>query len=119
MCIRDRVIRVCIHEGFNHQVKRMIGACGGAVAQLHREAVGPVSLEHFSLAPGEAIELSDEVLVDMARGLDRSTRGNAAREEWEVQAKREHGLTQGSERRLKQRAVSVADGVSGAAPEGG
>eukprot|EP00965_Chrysotila_dentata_P229139 6197007-Pleurochrysis_carterae.AAC.4 len=32
------VVRVTLHEGKFHQVKRMLGACGGSVANLHRES---------------------------------------------------------------------------------
>ena len=37
------VVRLTIVEGQYHQVKRMIGACGGYVVKLHREAIGSVT----------------------------------------------------------------------------
>ena len=48
--IDDRRVRVTLAEGMHHQVKRMVGACGGAVVGLARTAVGPVQLG--ALAPG-------------------------------------------------------------------
>ena len=35
-------VRVSLHEGMYHQVKRMLAAVGGTVAKLHRETFGPV-----------------------------------------------------------------------------
>jgi len=50
-----------IHEGRYHQVKRMFAAIGNKVVQLHRERVGPLTLDE-SLAEGEYRHLSaDEI----------------------------------------------------------
>lgn len=50
-----------IHEGRYHQVKRMFAALGNKVIRLHRERVGPLSLDS-SLAEGEYRQLTaDEV----------------------------------------------------------
>ena len=43
--------RLCIHEGRYHQVKRMFHALGNRVTRLHRESIGPVTLDP-ALAPG-------------------------------------------------------------------
>ena len=39
-------------EGAYHQVKKMLGACGGAVETLHRESMGPLSLDTTELPEG-------------------------------------------------------------------
>lgn len=50
-----------IHEGRYHQVKRMFAAIGNKVVQLHRERVGPLTLD-ATLAEGEYRHLSaDEI----------------------------------------------------------
>jgi 16S rRNA pseudouridine516 synthase len=48
-----------IHEGRYHQVKRMFAAIGNKVVQLHRERVGPLSLD-AGLAEGEYRHLTAE-----------------------------------------------------------
>lgn len=48
-----------IHEGRYHQVKRMFAALGNKVVQLHRERVGPLTLD-ASLAEGEYRHLTAE-----------------------------------------------------------
>ncbi|GHC26381.1 16S rRNA pseudouridine(516) synthase RsuA [Aidingimonas halophila] len=45
--------RITIQEGKYHQVRRMFAAFGNHVEALHRESVGPVSLDP-DLAPGES-----------------------------------------------------------------
>ena len=40
-----RAVRVKLHEGFFHQVKRMVATVGGTVEQLHRDAVGPLRVD--------------------------------------------------------------------------
>ncbi len=48
-----------IHEGRYHQVKRMFAALGNKVVRLHRERVGPLTLDS-SLAEGEYRHLTSE-----------------------------------------------------------
>ncbi len=48
-----------IHEGRYHQVKRMFAALGNKVVRLHRERVGPLTLDS-SLAEGEYRHLTVE-----------------------------------------------------------
>ena len=48
-------VRLTIHEGRYHQVKRMLEAVGHPVISLHRESFGPLTLG--SLKPGEWREL--------------------------------------------------------------
>lgn len=49
-------LRIC--EGRYHQVKRMFGALGNAVVELHREAIGEIELDP-ALVEGEYRALSD------------------------------------------------------------
>lgn len=56
------VVRITVHEGRYHQVKRMFEAVGHPVKSLHRETFGPLSLG--KLKPGKWRELSaDEVAL--------------------------------------------------------
>ncbi len=52
----ERRVRVWLHEGRYHQVRRMFAALGNRVVRLHREAVGGVVLDP-ALAPGRWREL--------------------------------------------------------------
>ena len=79
-------MRVTLAEGMHHQVKRMVGACGGAVVGLARTAVGPVELG--ALAPGAARPVTDDELAAIARAIPLSLRGSAARKAHEPDAGR-------------------------------
>ena len=70
--------RVILSEGKYHQVKRMIAACGGAVAGLHRVAVGGLALDP-ALAPGRARPLTRAEHAVLAESLRGTPRGNALR----------------------------------------
>lgn len=48
-----RDVRLTLHEGRYHQVRRMFAATGNAVVALHREAIGGLSLDALGLAMGE------------------------------------------------------------------
>ncbi|WP_041523516.1 pseudouridine synthase [Gilvimarinus agarilyticus] len=50
--ITDTKVRVTLHEGRYHQVKRMFAACGNHVTALHRESVAGIVLD-AALAPGQ------------------------------------------------------------------
>lgn len=54
----DTEAQLILHEGKYHQVKRMFAAIGHHVEALHREAIGPLTLD-ASLAPGEWRELTE------------------------------------------------------------
>ncbi|MEK0314508.1 pseudouridine synthase [Cohnella sp. 56] len=54
-------IELTISEGKYHQVKRMFEAVGKKVLYLHRQTMGPLSLDG-SLAPGQWRELAEEEL---------------------------------------------------------
>jgi 16S rRNA pseudouridine516 synthase len=47
-----REVRLTLHEGRYHQVRRMFAATGNAVVALHREAIGGLTLEALGLAAG-------------------------------------------------------------------
>lgn len=55
------VVRVILHQGVYHQIKRMFGVYGAGVNALHREAIGKVALDP-ALAPGQWRELTPEEL---------------------------------------------------------
>lgn len=50
-------VRVTLHQGVYHQIKRMFGVYGAGVNALHREAIGDVALDP-ALAPGQWRELT-------------------------------------------------------------
>ena len=54
-----RRVRVTLHEGQNHQVKRMLGACGAAVEALHRERIGSLSLATCPAGAGLGLDLPE------------------------------------------------------------
>ncbi len=69
-------IELTIHEGRNHQVKRMLSAVGLPVVKLHRSKYGPIDLA--GLKPGQWRELSETEVkllkLKHAPGKDRQER---------------------------------------------
>ena len=57
-------VRVTLHEGFFHQVKRMLAHCGATVVRLHRERFGLLSA--VGVPPGTLRELTREELASFA-----------------------------------------------------
>ena len=53
------VVRVTLHQGVYHQIKRMFGVFDAGVNALHREVIGPVALDD-ALVPGQWRELTAE-----------------------------------------------------------
>ena len=47
-----KTVRVVLHQGVYHQIKRMFGVYGAGVDGLHREAIGGLALDE-TLAPGD------------------------------------------------------------------
>ena len=64
--------RVTVREGKFHQVRRMFGAVGKPVTELHRARFGPLALDP-ELCPGEYRELteSETAALYAAAGLNR------------------------------------------------
>ena len=60
-----RTVRVVLHQGVYHQIKRMFGVYGAGVDALHREAIGGVALDE-ALAPGQWRELTGEEVAQIA-----------------------------------------------------
>ena len=54
-------VRVTLHQGVYHQIKRMFGVYNAGVNTLHRLSIGGVQLDE-SLAPGQYRELTPEEL---------------------------------------------------------
>lgn len=80
----DRV-RVSVAEGAYHQVRRMIGACGGGVIALHRESIGGLELPSdlaegaCRLATREEMEaLCNALPADRGASLRRARLATAA-----------------------------------------
>ena len=65
-----RRVRVTLHEGRNHQVKRMLGACGASVDALCRERIGGLSLADVpGLADEGAVVEATERELRLLRAL--------------------------------------------------
>ena len=62
---------VVLVEGQNHQVKRMLGACGAHVCALHRERIGGLSLADCEppLAEGAVRALTEKERAILAADL--------------------------------------------------
>lgn len=60
---KTSVVKLTIHEGHYHQVKKMMEAVGHPVLKLHRESYGPLTLA--GLNPGQFRKLK----VDEVRAL--------------------------------------------------
>lgn len=62
--ITEQQIRLTIHEGKYHQVKRMLAAVGNRVEQLHREQIGGLSLDpKLASAEWRALSSTETQLV--------------------------------------------------------
>ena len=59
---------VVLRQGVYHQIKRMFGVLDAGVNELHRQAIGGLSLDP-ALAPGQWRQLSAEELQQLAPGL--------------------------------------------------
>ena len=64
------VVKVVLHQGVYHQIKRMFGVYGAGVNGLHRTAIGPVALDE-TLEPGAWRPLTTEEV----EALRRASRG--------------------------------------------
>lgn len=61
--LADNKIELNIHEGRNHQVKRMLAAIDLPVKKLHRNQYGPLNLD--GLKPGQWRDLTGEELAKL------------------------------------------------------
>ena len=68
------LVRVTVAEGKYHQVKKMIGCCGGFVTSLHRESLGLLRLDTDELPEGECRTLTLQELRLLKEGLPFRTR---------------------------------------------
>ena len=64
------VVKVILHQGVYHQIKRMFGVYGAGVNGLHRIAIGPVRLDD-ALAPGGWRPLTAEEVDALLRAAQR------------------------------------------------
>lgn len=67
--VSPTLARLTIQEGKYHQVRRMFAALGNHVEQLHRERIGPLTLDG-DLAPGESRFLTADEVNALARAGD-------------------------------------------------
>ncbi len=58
--------RITLQEGRYHQIKRMFGATGNRVAELHREAIGGIELDS-DLEEGDYRPLTEEEIASIHR----------------------------------------------------
>jgi len=61
--LTDNKIELTIHEGRNHQVKRMLDAVGLPVRRLHRSKYGPLDLT--GLKPGQWRDLTPDEIAQL------------------------------------------------------
>jgi 23S rRNA pseudouridine2605 synthase len=65
-------VEVTLHEGKQHEVKRLLEAVGHPVSKLRRVAIGPVTAR--GLAPGEFRALLPDEVEGLRRGRDADAR---------------------------------------------
>ncbi|CAK9885413.1 MAG: Ribosomal small subunit pseudouridine synthase A [Candidatus Erwinia impunctatus] len=64
--ITEKQVRLTIHEGRYHQVKRMFAAAGNHVVALHRERIGGITLDE-TLQPGEYRALTQAEIATVGK----------------------------------------------------
>jgi 16S rRNA pseudouridine516 synthase len=72
-------VRVTLKEGFYHQVKRMLGFCGGHVVALHREAFGPVSDTGLAIGDIRRVTMEEMIAIKELLPIER---GGQLRKNW-------------------------------------
>ena len=60
--LKPRRARLTLHEGRYHQVKRMFGRFNNKVTALHRESMGPLTLD-LALEPGRYRSLTEQEIA--------------------------------------------------------
>ena len=76
---RPTLVRVKLHEGKFHQVKKMLGAVGGCVVALHREAVGSLSLGDLPVGQTRNATAAEMEVIGAMLPPDAALRGNSQR----------------------------------------
>ncbi len=61
--------RITVTEGKYHQVRRMLAACGHQTLTLHRERVGPLTLDP-ALEPGQMRALNENELTALKQAVE-------------------------------------------------
>merc|ERR1712166_430465 len=85
--------------GCNHQVKKMLAACNGNVARLHREAIGPLRLAELDIPVGTArCPTRSEMQVILSLLPSNCRDSKARREQVDVRRQNESG----TERQVRQ-----------------
>ena len=84
-------VRVTCVEGQYHQVKKLLGACGGAVCALHRESMGPLKLDPIELPVGQTRLLTMDELRAIKELLPPEKRGAVLRRGEKGASKPRHG----------------------------
>ena len=72
-------VRVTLHEGKYHQVKRMLAAVGACVAQLHRQSIGSGAISVDGLPLAGVREVTPSELRSVSNLLPAELRGNQQR----------------------------------------
>jgi len=57
--LSPRRVRLRVHEGRYHQVRRMFAAVGNHVQALHRDQIGGLALDHLSVGQWRALDAHD------------------------------------------------------------
>ena len=80
--ISEKCVRVTLHEGFFHQVKRMLAHVGATVVGLHRDRFGRIDVANVK--PGEMRSLSSEEMHALKHMLpiDRTSKRDTPAERW-------------------------------------
>ena len=92
-------VRLTLHEGCNHQVKKMLAACNGNVARLHREAIGPLRLAELDIPVGTARSPTRSEMQVILSLLPTNCRDAKARSE-QVDVRRQN--ENGTERQVRE-----------------
>lgn len=87
-------IEVTLHEGRNHEVRRLLEAVGHPVSKLRRVAFGPVSLK--GLLPGQFRSLTSDEVRGLMRGQAVARPPRLARAARSTQAGRAHARRPGA-----------------------
>lgn len=57
----EKQVRITLYEGRYHQIKRMFHAIGNKVTKLHRQSIGPLSVD--TLTEGEFVRINKDLTI--------------------------------------------------------